>query len=60
LTETKLRGKSRYRKKFTEALEDYVVHTSCKRDTPDMREGERTGAAGLLLQSTRSWLRMAR
>ncbi len=36
LTETKLRRKSRYRKKLTEALEDYVVHTGCKRDTPDM------------------------
>jgi len=47
LTETKLRKLSRYRKKLTEALEDYVVHTSCKRDTPNMREGERTGAAGV-------------
>jgi len=49
LTETKLRKKSRYRKKLTEALEDYAVHTSCKRDTPDMREGERTGAAGVAI-----------
>ena len=49
LTETKLRKTSRYRKKLTEALEDYVVHTSCKRDTPDMREGERTGAAGVAI-----------
>ena len=47
LTETKLRKNSRYRKKLTEALEDYVVHTSCKRDIPNMREGERTGAAGV-------------
>ncbi len=49
LTETKLRKKSRYRKKLTETLEDYVVHTSCKRETPDMREGERTGAAGVAI-----------
>jgi len=49
LTETKLRKNSRYRKKLTEALEDYVVHTSCKRDTPNMREGERTGAAGVAI-----------
>ena len=49
LTETKLRKGSTYRKRLTEALEDYVVHTSCKRDTPDMREGERTGAAGVAI-----------
>jgi len=49
LTETKLRKNSRYRKKLTEALEDYVVHTSCNRDTPNMREGERTGAAGVAI-----------
>ncbi|KAA6421549.1 MAG: hypothetical protein FRX49_08493 [Trebouxia sp. A1-2] len=49
LTETKLRKKSKYRKKLTEALEDYIVHTSCKRDTPNMREGERTGAAGVAI-----------
>ena len=39
LTETKLRKSLKYRKKLTEALEDYVVHTSCKRNTPNMREG---------------------
>ena len=49
MTETKLRKTSRYRKKLTEALKDYVVHTSCKRDTPNMREGERTGAAGVAI-----------
>ena len=49
LTETKLRKNSRYRKQLTEVLEDYVVHTSCKQDTPDMREGERTGAAGVAI-----------
>ncbi len=49
LTETKLRKNSRYRKKVTEALEDYVEHTSCKRDTPNMREGEHTGAAGVAI-----------
>ncbi len=49
LTDTKLRKNSRFRKKLTEALEDYVVHTSCKRDEPNMREGKRTGAAGVAI-----------
>ena len=26
-----------------------MVHTSCKRDTPNMREGERTGTAGVAI-----------
>ena len=49
LTETKLRKNSKYRKKLTEALEDYIVHTSNKRDEPNMRAGERTGAAGVAI-----------
>ena len=49
LTETKLRKGSTYRRRLTEALEDYVVHTSCKRDILNMREGERTGAAGVAI-----------
>ncbi len=45
LTKTRLSKTPRYRKKLTEALEDYVVHTNCKRDTSNMREGQRIGAA---------------
>ena len=49
LTEIKLRQNSRYRKKLTETLEDYIIHTSCKRNTPKMREGGQTGTAGVAI-----------
>ena len=45
LTKTRLSKTPRYRKKLTEALEDYVVHTNCKRDTPNMRQEQRIRAA---------------
>ena len=45
LTNARLSKTPRYRKKLIEAVEDDVVHTNCKRDTPNMRGGQRIGAA---------------